>query len=70
MSGHGGFLGMILTRRSCMATDPRTDTARLDSTRADSARMTPPASPRRRRGLIWIGLLVVAVAVVLALAVY
>tara|TARA_B100000965_G_scaffold365657_2_gene350315 strand:+ start:104 stop:286 length:183 start_codon:yes stop_codon:yes gene_type:complete len=60
MSGHGGFMGMILTRRSCMATDPR----------PDSARMTPPASPRRRRGLIWIGLLVVAVAVVLALAVY
>lgn len=53
-----------------MATDPRTGTTRLDSTRADSARMTPPASPRRRRGLIWIGLLVVAVAVVLALAVY
>lgn len=55
-----------------MATDPHTGTTRLDSdsTRADSARMTPPASPRRRRGLIWIGLLVVAVAVVLALAVY
>ncbi|WP_372013522.1 hypothetical protein [Tistrella mobilis] len=60
-----------------MATDPRTDAARLDSdstradsARPDSARMTPPASPRRRRGLIWIGLLVVAVAVVLALAVY
>lgn len=50
-----------------MATDPRTGTTRLNS---NSARMTPPASPRRRRGLIWIGLLVVAVAVVLALAVY
>ncbi|WP_371999922.1 hypothetical protein P7L74_01645 (plasmid) [Tistrella mobilis] len=51
-----------------MATDPRTDTPPTPS--AETARMTPPASPRRRRGLIWIGLLVVAVAVVLALAVY